>query len=62
MAEFKIGDLVTLKTGGPSMIVTEVKKGVYDGVEKVRVSCEWMDGNAHFDDEFFATSLKRTVT
>lgn len=39
MEEFKIGDIVTLLSGGPKMTVTDV--GVEQGLAFVR--CRWFD-------------------
>ena len=53
MADFKIGDVVWLKSGGPKMTVSMVisddpKHYVYkagNGYENGDVACEWFDGN-----------------
>jgi uncharacterized protein YodC (DUF2158 family) len=49
--EFKEGDEVVMKSGGPRMVVVEVKP---DGW----VRCEWMDKNVRQSQDFKATSLK----
>lgn len=50
---FNKGDLVKLKSGGPTMTVTEVaeKPGGY-------VHCVWFDGKKKLDDSFDPESLK----
>ena len=39
MSQFKVGDIVMLKSGGPSMTVEEIQA---DG----RVACSWFDGKS----------------
>jgi uncharacterized protein YodC (DUF2158 family) len=53
MSEFKPGDVVRLKSGGPAMTVDEIeKKGT-----AVSVFCFWFDGAQLEDGEFAPASL-----
>jgi uncharacterized protein YodC (DUF2158 family) len=54
MDEFKIGDLVQLKSGGPAMTVTEVPDGLGDAV----VWCKWFANNKTESDSFPTPALK----
>ncbi|MEL7032804.1 MAG: DUF2158 domain-containing protein [Pseudomonadota bacterium] len=55
--EFKIGDVVQLKSGGPKMTVAAVKQD--------RAICVWFNGqNALHEEksaEFLLATLKRTI-
>lgn len=48
---FRIGDVVTLKTGGPRMTVTYAGPVVFDTSEWV--ICQWFDENGEFRQEMF---------
>lgn len=50
--KFKSGEVVRLKSGGPSMTV-----GGYDSVGMV--ICRWFDGKAPMSDTFDEDSLER---
>jgi uncharacterized protein YodC (DUF2158 family) len=52
--EYKAGDVVHLKSGGPKMTVTEVR--MWNG--KMRVWCEWFSGDKNSSDSFPPESLK----
>ncbi|WP_082710251.1 YodC family protein [Burkholderia sp. TSV86] len=48
---FRIGDVVTLRTGGPRMTVTHVGPVVFDQGEWV--ICQWFDEHGEFRQEMF---------
>jgi uncharacterized protein YodC (DUF2158 family) len=50
MAEFKPGDVVKLKSGGPAMTIA--KYGKYSDGEKAL--CEWFDGKGEVKRDTFA--------
>jgi uncharacterized protein YodC (DUF2158 family) len=52
MAEFKIGDLVKLKSGGPVMTVDTLS---HDG----KVYCVWYQHDGYLGREFQAETLER---
>jgi uncharacterized protein YodC (DUF2158 family) len=51
LAKFKIGDLVQLKSGGPTMIV---KEEVYGGDLK----CQWFSGKKLEEGDFHPDTLE----
>jgi uncharacterized protein YodC (DUF2158 family) len=53
MSEFKPGDIVRLKSGGPPMVVDEVEKKA----NIVIVACLWFDEAQLEDGEFSPASL-----
>lgn len=54
MADLKIGDVVTLKSGGPSMTIEDI--GEYRYVTKAL--CTWFDGNKKISDTFKLEALE----
>ncbi|WP_179405581.1 YodC family protein [Burkholderia guangdongensis] len=46
---FRIGDVVTLKSGGPRMTV--IFAGVFDDADEL--VCQWFDERGHFRQETF---------
>jgi uncharacterized protein YodC (DUF2158 family) len=50
MANFNSGDVVILKSGGPSMTVSDV--------EGDEVICDWFDGKKRMRDSFQASTLQ----
>lgn len=54
MTDWKIGDLVELKSGGPCMTIKHVDP---DG----RAHCHWFNGNQHDSDTFPPETLKPWV-
>ena len=47
--EFKIGDVVRLKSGGPEMTVSQYPFKTVDGVEhEGQVECTWFDSENRF--------------
>jgi uncharacterized protein YodC (DUF2158 family) len=51
MEQFKVGDVVQLKSGGPKMTVSELESDN-------RVFCIWFSGNDRKSDTFIAQALK----
>ena len=51
--DFKIGDIVRLKSGGPPMTVDEVDKRAASQI----IACLWFDGAQLEDGEFSPASL-----
>ena len=43
--EFKVGDTVILKSGGPTMTITSISESGYMGGGPVHAYCTWFDGN-----------------
>jgi uncharacterized protein YodC (DUF2158 family) len=53
-AQFKVGDIVQLKSGGPMMSVQNINKGdTYKPIE-----CSWFAGKKHETARFSAETLK----
>lgn len=48
---FRVGDVVTLKTGGPRMTVTYAGTVVFDDGDWL--ICQWFDENGEFRQEMF---------
>ena len=48
---FRVGDVVTLKTGGPRMTVTYAGPVVFDDADWL--ICQWFDDSGHFRQEMF---------
>jgi uncharacterized protein YodC (DUF2158 family) len=55
--EFKPGDVVELKSGGPKMTVAKIGP-VAMGSSKLEVWCEWFDGSKKTKDHFMPASLQ----
>lgn len=52
----KVGDVVTLKSGGPKMTISGIGKyGL--GAEKDRASCVWFDGKTRKQELFELETL-----
>jgi uncharacterized protein YodC (DUF2158 family) len=52
--DFKVGDTVKLKSGGPVMTIESIEK--YGGVDKAK--CVWFDRKIKKDDVFEFSTLK----
>ena len=52
MNDFKRGDVVMLKSGGPKMTI--------DQIEANQVWCDWFEGSKKISDTFPPTSLEHT--
>jgi uncharacterized protein YodC (DUF2158 family) len=64
MPEFKAGDVVKLKSGGPQMVVMETgdyAAGMGTG-PKDGVKCEWYEKGKRVEDVFATTSLELAPT
>lgn len=57
MSEFKPGDVVLLKSGGPKMTVDQLGNDTFG---YAKVWCDWIDGNKKFSDTFPPTSLEHS--
>lgn len=64
--EYKIGDIVQLKSGGPRMTIVEIdswkRRAFIMGrpspeYEKDEAKCFWFEGNKKFEDIFSLKSL-----
>jgi uncharacterized protein YodC (DUF2158 family) len=55
MSEFKPGDVVVLKSGGPKMTVEQIGNNNFD---RPTVWCDWFEGNKKVSDTFPPTSLE----
>jgi uncharacterized protein YodC (DUF2158 family) len=54
--QFEVGDLVRLKSGGPSMVVS----GVLPGLEKEGgITCEWSDKRGKHSERFSSLVLEK---
>lgn len=49
-SEFKVGDIVMVKSGGPKMTITRLLTGYQDLVETVRTT--WFAGNNNESSDF----------
>jgi uncharacterized protein YodC (DUF2158 family) len=54
--EFKIGDLVQLKSGGPTMTITG--KSEYGAADGEKVDCTWYVGDERNKESFHPATLK----
>ena len=52
--EFKVGDIVQLKSGGPKMTIYKLE--TFDGAE--RANCQWFEGNKPMSSMFVLATLK----
>lgn len=57
--EFKPGDLVCLKSGGPNMTVEQVDKLAMTG--EPAVWCVWFDKTKKYSDTFSPAALEKTT-
>jgi uncharacterized protein YodC (DUF2158 family) len=55
MSEFKLGDVVRLKSGGPDMTVRTIGS---DGDNEQVVFCDWFDGKIERRGSYPTTSLE----
>jgi uncharacterized protein YodC (DUF2158 family) len=53
--EFNVGDVVTLKTGGPRMTV----EGIGSALDEKAVNCVWFDGSKRVRESFDAVVLEK---
>lgn len=51
MADFKVGDVVQLKSRGPKMTIAEIKDGI--------ALCHWFDGSKHESKSFPVTIIEK---
>ena len=52
--DFKIGDVVVLKSGGPEMTVSEYPIKMIDGSDNyARIKCRWFSDNNHLTQSTF---------
>lgn len=57
MAEFKVGDVVLLKSGGPDMTVVDLDD--YSPMHSENsAKCQWFDGKKKNEDIFAVETLK----
>jgi len=56
MEEFKVGEIVQLKSGGPKMMVNSV-----DGATTNSIWCQWFAGNKLESGSFNPESLKKVA-
>lgn len=54
--KFKAGDIVTLKSGGPNMVIERVNK--YSTSDEVSYVCSWFAGAKDNSKSFTEPSLK----
>ncbi|MGY3323378.1 YodC family protein [Pseudomonas sp. TE3911] len=59
MADFSVGDVVTLKSGGPAMTVDSLPNDFRTGEPLVR--CTWFDKNDSVQYENFGPALLKAV-
>jgi uncharacterized protein YodC (DUF2158 family) len=57
MNEFKPGDVVVLKSGGPKMTVAQAG---YDNYNRPTVWCDWFEGHKKVSATFPPTSLEHS--
>lgn len=58
--EFKAGDVVELKSGGPKMTVKQTGKMALSN--KFMIWCDWFDGQKKMSEGFAPESLKLSST
>ena len=56
--DFKQGDVVQLKSGGPLMTIDDIGKYGY-GEENDKAKCVWFDAKKRYEDIFSFESLKK---
>jgi len=54
--EFKPGDIVVLKSGGPEMTIDKISKASYESMESA--VCVWFEGKKKCSELFKLTSLE----
>ena len=58
--DYKIGDIVALKSGGPAMTIRGI--GVYGmGGTEVSVLCVWFVGTKKFEEVFHPDTIERVA-
>ena len=64
MDKFEVGDLVTAKVGGPTMMVSIIAPGQGAMVGTDFITCNWWDQNVQAFKQwnFYATALNPVVT
>ncbi len=60
MSNFKKGDVVQLKSGGPSMTV--VNPAFASNLGTIGVHCQWFDKNKKYEDVFDGESICPAAT
>jgi uncharacterized protein YodC (DUF2158 family) len=58
--EFKAGDVVELKSGGPRMTVSQTGEHAMSG--RFMIWCDWFDGKKKVSDSFPPETLKLSGT
>jgi uncharacterized protein YodC (DUF2158 family) len=58
MTSFKIGDVVTLKSGGPLMTIQAIGDYMMSSGFNPGVLCVWFDSNKKVEDVFHPDSLE----
>jgi uncharacterized protein YodC (DUF2158 family) len=56
MSEFKKGDVVKLKSGGPDMTIVEIGEFGYDPT--IKAKCHWFEGTKRKEELFLLNSLQ----
>ena len=59
MADFKLGDVVRLKSGGPDMTITQYPRQSPVGNYDDRALCSWFDNGDRKVDEFPLEALEK---
>jgi uncharacterized protein YodC (DUF2158 family) len=59
MDELKQGDVVQLKSGGPSMTIKEIGQYTYGGSGPLSANCTWFDGKKVFSEFFPLHALQK---
>lgn len=50
--EFKIGDVVELKSGGPRMTIENIDNYSFSGAAEIKAKCIWFDGKKMQENVF----------
>ena len=57
MSDFKDGDVVKLKSGGPNMTIEKISTFSMSSTAPLRAKCVWFDGTTRLDALFSPISL-----
>lgn len=59
MSEFKIGDVVQLKSGGPEMTITSRDSNAFTGESETNWICTWFEGYKQHSGTFHQDTVEK---